>query len=316
MNLTLEIIAPQSAQLGTGNRKVFGSAGGIIGRVGGMPGDRRDAWILPHTKVSKEHARITWIDGAFYIEDTSRNGVGLNSSKNRLAKGRPYPLKSGDRLFIDPYEISVSVASEGYQPYQEVRTPLDVPSFSREEVGLEDEVDPLNLLDPQPAAPPRRKVPTAEDLNTGSPWAGHYRPPDVVTPPAPPPTHTPPPRPSSVLIPEGYNPLEPEEVEPEPDEFDALFAPPVTPPPAPPPFERSAAPLEPPPSLSPPVEAVLPPAPTPPPAPPSTSASTPPQHQAGADLAAVLAGAGLEGVAVTPELAPASARFSGWSCQG
>jgi type VI secretion system protein ImpI len=112
VNLTLEIIAPRSAQIGSGNRKVFSSAGGIIGRVGGMPGERRDAWILPHTKVSKEHARISWVDGAFYIEDTSRNGIGLNSSKNRLAKGRPYPLNSGDRLFIDPYEISVSVAGE------------------------------------------------------------------------------------------------------------------------------------------------------------------------------------------------------------
>ena len=205
--------------MGTGNRKVFSSAGGIIGRVGGTPGDRCDAWILPHTKVSKEHARISWVDGAFYIEDTSRNGVGLNSSKNRLAKGRPYPLNSGDRLFIDPYEISVSVASESHQPYEEVRRPVDVPSFSRDELGLEDEVDPLNLIHPRPAAPPRRKVPTAEELNTVSPWAGHYRPPDIVPPLAP----TPPPRPSSVLMPEGYNPLD--EVEPESDEFDALFTP-------------------------------------------------------------------------------------------
>ena len=302
MTLTLEIIAPGSAQMGAGSRKVFGSAGGVIGRVGGMPGDRRDAWILPHTKVSKEHARISCVDGAFYIEDTSRNGVGLNSSKNRLAKGRPYPLKSGDRLFIDPYEISVSVESQAYQPNEEIRRPLDVPSFSREEVGFEDEVDPLNLLDPQPAAPPRRKVPTAEELNSGSPWAGHYRPPDVVPPPA----QTPPPRPSSVMIPEGYNPLD--EIESEPDEFDALFAPsltpaPLTPPPAPPPFERSGVTPPPTPSLLPDVELGRQPAPAPPPAPPSAPPSAPPDRQAGADLAEVLAGAGLEGVAVTPELA-------------
>ena len=161
MNLTLEIIAPHSAQMGTASRKVFGSDGGVIGRVGEIPGDRRDAWVLPHTKVSKEHARISCVDGAFYIEDTSRNGVGLNSSKNRLAKGRTYPLTSGDRLFIDPYEISVSVESQAYQPYEEIRRPMDMPSFSRDELGLEDEVDPLNLLDPQPAAPPRRYRSTA-----------------------------------------------------------------------------------------------------------------------------------------------------------
>ena len=93
--------------------------------------------------------------------------------------------------------------------------------FRAMRLGLEDEVDPLNLLDPQPAAPPRRKVPTAEELNTVSPWAGHYRPPDVVPPPAPTP-------PAAAFIgadPRRVQPAGPEEVEPEPDEFDALFAP-------------------------------------------------------------------------------------------
>jgi len=285
--------------MGTENRKVFGSAGGIIGRVGGMPGDRRDAWTLPHTKVSKEHARITCVDGTFYIEDASRNGVGLNSSKNRLAKGQLYPLKSGDRIFIDPYEIAVTVASESYQPYQETRRPLDVPSFSRDEVGLEDEVDPLNLLDPQPVRPPRRKIPTADELNSASPWAGHYSPPHVVPPPA----QTPPPRPSSMLIPEGYNPLEPEEAAPEPDELDALFAPLAAPAPTPPPVVRNIDRPQSSPSLSPPPE-ITSPAPAPPPSEPQdVPAPVVRDQQPGADLAAVLAGAGLEGVAVTPELA-------------
>ena len=306
MNLTLEIIAPRTAQMGTASRKVFSSAGGLIGRVGAMPGDRRDAWILPHTKVSKEHARISWVDGSFYIEDTSRNGVGLNSPKNRLAKGRPYPLKSGDRLYIDPYEISVSVASESYEPdepYEEARRPVEVPSFSRDEFGLEDEVDPLNLLDPQPARPQRRKVPTAEDLNTASPWSGHYRPPDLVQPP-PPPAPPPPPRPSSVRIPEGYNPLAPEEeAEREPDELDVLFAPLAAPALTPPPVERHVDPPPSPPSPSPRADAPVPPAETPPTPAQHVPSPVPADHQSGADLAAVLAGAGLQGVAVTPELA-------------
>ena len=303
MNLTLEIIAPHSAQMGTASRKVFSPAGGLIGRVGAMPGDRRDAWILPHSKVSKEHARITLVDGSFYIEDTSRNGVSLNSPKNRLQKGRPYPLKSGDRLFIDPYEISVTVAGESHpnEFWEEVPRPVDGPSFSREEFGLEEEVDPLNLLDPQPATPPRRKVPTAEELNTASPWSGHYRPPDVLQPP-PPRAPTPPPRPSSVLMPEGYNPLAPEdEAEADPDELDLLFAPLMAPAPTPPPVERHDPP-SPPPLPTPRVEAAVPPAP-PPAAPQNVPAPPSADYQSGSDLAAVLAGAGLQGVAVTPELA-------------
>lgn len=305
MNLTLEIIAPHSAQMGTASRKVFSPAGGLIGRVGAMPGDRRDAWILPHSKVSKEHARITLVDGSFYIEDMSRNGVGLNSPKNRLTKGRPYPLKSGDRLFIDPYEISVSVSGESHpnEFFEEVRRPVDGPSFSRDEFGLEEEVDPLNLLDPQPAKPPRRKVPTAEELNAASPWSGHYRPPDVLQP-SPPPAPTPPPRPSSMLIPEGYNPLAPEgEVEAEPDELDLLFAPLVAPAPTPPPFERQVDPPPSPPSPPQRVEAPVPPAQPPPAQMQHVPAPVPADQQSGGDLAAVLAGAGLQGVAVTPELA-------------
>ncbi|CAN5674345.1 type VI secretion system-associated FHA domain protein TagH [soil metagenome] len=281
---------------------MFGSAGGIIGRVGGMPGDRRDAWILPHTKVSKEHARISLVNGAFYVEDTSRNGVALNSSKNRLAKGRPYALKSGDRLFIDPYEISVSVASESYEPYEDVHRPVEIPSFSRDELALEEELDPLNLLDPQPASPPRRKVPTAEDLNAAAPWAGHYEPPAVLQPPAP----KPPARASSApVMPEGYNPLAPEEAEPDPgpEEFESFFPPyveseSVT---SPPPAERQTDPFAPVPAPR--AEIARPAVGNPLPAPPSAPVADPAEHRDGSDLAAVLAGAGLEGVAVTPELA-------------
>ncbi len=289
MTLTLEIIASPSGLSATGSRKVFGAAGGVIGRVGALPGDRRDTWILPHTKVSKEHARISWVNGAFHVEDTSRNGVGLNSPKNRLPKGRPHALKSGDRLFIDPYEISVSVRSESQELYEDVHRPVAMPSFSRDELALEEELDPLNLLDPRPASPPRRKVPTAEDLNAGAPWAGHYEPPAVVQPPASKPRAR---AASAPVMPEGYNPLAPEEADPDPgpEDFESLF---------PPPADRQTDPFAP----APPAEIARPAIPNALAPPPSAFVPAPAEHRGGSDLAAVLAGAGLEGVAVTPELA-------------
>jgi predicted component of type VI protein secretion system len=38
--------------------------------------------------------------------------VCINSSKNRLERGRPYAIKSGDRILIDPYEIRASITRD------------------------------------------------------------------------------------------------------------------------------------------------------------------------------------------------------------
>ena len=81
----------------------FAEDGGSIGRA------PDNAWILPDAKVSRWHAVISFHDGRFFIEDLSRNGVCLNDWNNRIAGGCPHPLKAGDTLFIDPYQIEVSL---------------------------------------------------------------------------------------------------------------------------------------------------------------------------------------------------------------
>ncbi len=237
MVLILEVSGPQAAQLGSACRKVFGVEGGLIGR------DSRNAWVLPHTKVSGRHARISHQNGIFYIEDTSTNGVFINSSKSRLGKGRPYALKSGDSIFIDPYTISVSINSSDYEePRQRVSPPssrrsleaaydpfnLDDP-FGEQAVPFGEpivsppqdphaeplagqEVDPLKLLGQEaPRRQVARNVPKAEDLEHGSPLRGHYKPPPVVTQ-TPPHGSTPEPAPPAdpFAIPADYDPLAPD----------------------------------------------------------------------------------------------------------
>ncbi|HXI29866.1 MAG TPA: FHA domain-containing protein, partial [Vicinamibacterales bacterium] len=185
MVLTLEIIAPSSST-GAAARQTFTTSGGTIGREAG------NSWVLPHPKVSGRHAVISYANGGFYIEDRSRNGVCLNSSRNRLARGEPQPLSSGDRLFIDPYEIRVSVegddqrsrgleASSDADPFgllgdavddpfapqpqpQPVRRasveplpPNRVPSFDGAEPASREELDPLALLDLHEDRPAPRK---------------------------------------------------------------------------------------------------------------------------------------------------------------
>jgi hypothetical protein len=57
--LTLEVVSPQPASLGTAARQSFGPEGGTIGRA------RSSDWVLPHSKVSNRHAVITCVNGVY-----------------------------------------------------------------------------------------------------------------------------------------------------------------------------------------------------------------------------------------------------------
>ncbi len=104
MILTLEVVPARGADAEMLGRQTFGHQGGTIGR------DPSSTWVLPDSKVSRCHARISWHDSVFYIEDTSVNGTFLNSRHDRLARDHPQPLGAGDRLIIGPYAISVSIS--------------------------------------------------------------------------------------------------------------------------------------------------------------------------------------------------------------
>ncbi len=103
MLLTLTLTTAAGPRSGESSRQVFTEDGGTIGRA------NTNTWVLTHNKVSGRHAVISFRNGVFYIEDTSRNGVSLNSPDNRLGRERPYALKTGDTIFIEPYEIDVSI---------------------------------------------------------------------------------------------------------------------------------------------------------------------------------------------------------------
>jgi type VI secretion system FHA domain protein len=237
VSVTLEVVATGDAPPLAEGRKVFGVAGGTIGRA------RHSDWVLPHNKVSSRHARVTFDHSVFYIEDTSTNGIYLNSPDNRLEKGRLHPLHAGDRLFIEPYEITVSMSSDLQEtrlrpmaapppapvpPRFESDPFAGLPSFAAPSMPLEpaahgrltpapvphaeDEVDPLKLLGGGASGPSSesRNVVTARDLDDPG-LGGHFQPPPVRLPP-PPPVAPPPPSSNSggVFIPENYDPLAPE----------------------------------------------------------------------------------------------------------
>jgi type VI secretion system protein len=270
--LILEVISPQPSSLGSAARQTFGTGGGTIGR------ERGNSWVLPHPKVSGRHAVITYASGVFYIEDTSRNGVCLNSSRNRLPRGEPHPLSSGDRLLIEPYEIRISVEADDApsrgraeptgdsdpfgllgdtaddpfapQPMQPMRAASfeqpkpnrsSASAFETPEPVSSDELDPLALLNLQEDRPaPRKAPPSVRDLEGGSLMDQHFRPPAVV-PEARPVSSTP--LVDPLAIPQDYDPLAPDEpVAPPPPPRPA----PPRPAPAPPPIvERTPQPVDP-----------------------------------------------------------------------
>ena len=311
MVLILEVTSQPTS--GGVSRQTFHGEGGSIGR------ESDNSWVLPHSKVSGRHALISCRNAVYYIEDRSRNGTYLNSSKNRLERGRPYALKSGDRILIDPYEIMVSVGQDDHDdaernygglsdyPSSDDRfaasnpfdaddpfSPRPIPSSGLNtppEENAGQPLDPLQLLDLVPKRAPARNAPSAKDLERGSAMDGHYQPPAVVPAPAPA-------SPAKAnVIPQGYDPLAPDEPSsgslPSPVEV-PFYEPPISHAPEPP----AAAPL--------PVAPARMPPPSPerlPPVPERTPVASSADPLISAEFADVLAGAGLDADSVTSEVA-------------
>jgi type VI secretion system FHA domain protein len=104
MFLILQVTSSNAGALGAASRMVFTQQGGTIGRRDG------NDWVLADPHVSGSHARIRAMGGTFFLEDNdSGNGVLVNG--NRVHPGEPFPLKDGDVLFIDPFDISVQLAA-------------------------------------------------------------------------------------------------------------------------------------------------------------------------------------------------------------
>lgn len=102
MILTLQVVGPRAQDIEV-SRKVFDAIGGTIGRL------PDNDWVFPDPYISGRHALIRYVNGKYFIEDTSTNGVFLNSHDYRLPRAQAYPLRNGDRLFLDAYEIEVSI---------------------------------------------------------------------------------------------------------------------------------------------------------------------------------------------------------------
>ena len=150
--LTLAVQGHQAAQFGSRSQKTFHAKDGSIGRSEDCD------WVLSAAGVSRVHAMVRYLNGLYFIEDRSTNGMLLNGSP--LGKGDPAALKNGDRLQIDTFEIAVRMEQDSetiVQPSAAVPhfapAPIPVAAPAPAPAALAAEPLDFGFLDPLPRSP-------------------------------------------------------------------------------------------------------------------------------------------------------------------
>lgn len=197
MLLTLEVISPNGELLGNARRKTIGPEGAQIGR------SKDSDWVINDQYISRTHARVRYVNGAFYIEGLGRNPLAINDPEATIPNNEPHLLRNGDRFFLDQYEIKVALSSANAAGSAHVAIPDDpfapaaptpvVPqawSSSIADVGIADgTAEDAGNLDPLAAlgGPAKSHVPVAPvNLHQGSVLEDSYRAPAPIVPPSAP----------------------------------------------------------------------------------------------------------------------------------
>jgi predicted component of type VI protein secretion system len=112
MTLKLTIISEQRVKLSGHSTFVLRQSSGTIGRA------YDNTWTLadPHRYLSAHHARIVFSQGAYFIEDTSTNGLFLNGAEDPVGRHGPQGLRSGDTLRLGDYLIRVTIDDSDPNP--------------------------------------------------------------------------------------------------------------------------------------------------------------------------------------------------------
>lgn len=136
MYLTLEVISSQAVSMGAASRREVGPQGLTIGRA------PDNDWVLPDPYISKQHARIGFADGQFFVEGIGKNPIALGTSQNIIPPRQPQPLREGDRIFIDQYEVLVTLVQDEQATIPEL--PIEAQATERL-LDVEEEIDRMDL---------------------------------------------------------------------------------------------------------------------------------------------------------------------------
>jgi type VI secretion system protein ImpI len=195
MQLLLEIVSAQGGALGANRRRVVGPAGVRIGREA-----NGNDWVINSDYVSRHHAIIRCLHGLYYVEAKSNALTAVNDRARPLAKDEAQPLRDGDMLFIDEFEIQVRQASaDAVQApaapaaglLDDLMSPTPAARAPAELAGSAAPHDVLDLLGGAPArsAPinySSQAAPASEPSRLDDLLGQNYAPPSVQHAPSPP----------------------------------------------------------------------------------------------------------------------------------
>ncbi len=142
MELLMELLdAPAGAAAAP--HMTFRQDGGVIGR-----GEDCD-WVIPDQErlLSSHHARVSFRDGAYFLTDTSSNGIVLENNGAVLQKGLPQRIEHGNRFRMGRYRLHASLRQRIGTPENPVGQTMPAGAVIPDDAFLE--LDPLQAVAPQ-----------------------------------------------------------------------------------------------------------------------------------------------------------------------
>lgn len=112
MALVLKVMTAGDCSLREGESRSFDGASVSIGR-----GAENDWPIVdPQRHLSKQHCRIERRGNAYFVIDTSTNGVYIGSAASPLGRGNAQPLADGDTISLGPCVFKVDIRQPAVEP--------------------------------------------------------------------------------------------------------------------------------------------------------------------------------------------------------
>ncbi|MDA7086913.1 type VI secretion system-associated FHA domain protein TagH [Pseudomonas sp. SA3-5] len=143
MELVFDVVSAQQFVPGLLTTKTFKQAGGIIGRA------EECDWVIPDRKrvLSSRHAEVSYRDGAFFLTDTSSNGIQLKDSGASLRKGQAQRIEHGGVYCFGEFEIRARLIQDPALFAGDIGRSQPAGSIIPDDAFLD--LDPLTALEQQ-----------------------------------------------------------------------------------------------------------------------------------------------------------------------
>lgn len=143
MELVFDMVSAQQFVPGLISSKTFKQAGGIIGR------NQDCDWVIPDRKrvLSGRHAEVSYRDGAFFLTDTSSNGIQLKDTGSSLTKGQPQRITHGNTYCLGDFEIRARLIQDPASFDGDLGRPQPAGSIIPDDAFLD--LDPLTAMEQQ-----------------------------------------------------------------------------------------------------------------------------------------------------------------------